>query len=57
MSYKNKYHSLTTRERVQLQRRQEKERLLAQKIQRNLVYQSAEQLAAQPKVTQLGFGF
>ncbi|MCB8944521.1 MAG: hypothetical protein H6658_12295 [Ardenticatenaceae bacterium] len=57
MNIRNNYKTLTNRERVELQRRQDKERLLAQKLKHNLVYQPAKQLAAQPKVQQLGFDF
>jgi hypothetical protein len=54
MKRRNSYQTLTTRERVTLQRRQEKERLLAQKVKSQLVYEPVESKA---KPQQLGFSF
>jgi hypothetical protein len=48
---KNKYQTLTMRERVELQRRKDKDRLIAQKIKANLNYQPANQTDQHKQLT------
>jgi hypothetical protein len=48
---KTKYQTLTMRERVELQRRKDKDRLMTQKIKANLNYQPANQSTQHTQLT------
>jgi hypothetical protein len=58
MSYTNSYKTLSVRERVEIQRRQEAQRTMGMRLERMArEMEQAKQQPAPPRVKQLGFNF